>query len=253
LHQERGDGIVHSGYYAACAGLQAQSQALELVANNLANVNTTGYRAQRALFRSLLGDSGAGSTDALNRAVNDFSMLGGSRTDLSSGNLERTGNSLDLAIEGPGFFAVQTQAGTLYTRNGNFQVSPDGRLVTAAGDPVLGQQGPITIPGGAISISPDGTLSADGAISDKLRMVEFAPGSAPAAVGNSYYAISQTDTRPAADSYVRQGMLEASNVNSVAATVELINIQRKAEMMERAMSVFYGNMDHTAASDLPRV
>jgi len=244
---------LNSGYYAACAGLQAQSQALELVANNLANVSTTGYRAQQALFRSLLADSAARSADPLNRAVNNFSLLGGSQTDLSAGNLERTGNSLDLAIEGTGFFAIQTQAGTLYTRNGNFQVSPSGRLTTAAGDLVLGEQGPITIPAGAIAISPDGTLSIDGAVADKLRLVEFTPGSAPLAVGKAYYSAPQADVRLAADSYVRQGMLESSNVNSVTAVVELITIQRKTEMLERAMSAFQSNLDHIAANDLPHV
>ena len=233
--------------------MQAQSQALELVANNLANINTTGYRAQQALFRSLLSESVAESADPLSRVVNNFSLLGGSRTDLSFGNLQQTGNSLDLAIEGNGFFAVQTQAGTLYTRNGNFQISPKGRLITAAGDLVLGEQGPITVPSGAVSISPDGTLSSDGAVADKLRVIEFALGSAPVAEGRSYYSAPQKDVRPAADSYVRQGMLESSNVNSVTAVVELISIQRKAEMLERAMSAFHSNLDHIAASDLPHV
>lgn len=242
-----------SGYYAACAGLQAQSQALELVANNLANINTTGYRAQQALFRSWLADSVAGSADPLNRAINNFNVLGGSRTDLGAGNLERTGNPLDLALEGSGFFAVQSQAGTLYTRNGNFQVSRNGRLITATGDLVLGEQGPIAIPSGAISISPDGTLSSDGAVADKLRVIEFVPGSGPTAVGRAYYSAPQTEVRPARDSYVRQGMLESSNVNSVTAVVDLITIQRKAEMLERAMAAFQSNLDHTAASDLPHV
>ena len=244
---------MNSGYYAACAGLQAQSQALELTANNLANVNTMGYRAQQALFRSTLAESLASSSDPLNRAVNDFNLLGGSRTDLSAGNLERTGNSLDLAIEGTGFFAVQSQAGVLYTRNGNFQSSPNGRLTTASGDLVLGDQGPIIVPSGAISISPDGTLSSEGAVAGKLRIVEFVPGSVPVAIGKSYYSAPQKDVLLAADSCVRQGMLESSNVNSVTAMVELIGIQRKAEMLERAMSAYYSNFDHIAANDLPHV
>jgi len=244
---------LNSGYYAACAGLQAESQALELVANNLANLNTMGYRAQQALFRSTLAESLAGSSDPLNRAINNFNALGGSRTDLSAGNLERTGNSLDLAIEGMGFFAVQSKAGTVYTRNGNFQISPNGRLSTATGDLVLGEQGPIIVPSGPVSISPDGTLSSDGAIAGKLRIVEFVTGSVPVAMGNSYYSADQKDVRLSPDSYVRQGMLESSNVNSVTAMVELIGIQRKAEMLERAMSAYYANFDHIAANDLPHV
>ena len=147
-----------SGYYAACAGLRAQTQALEVVANNLANINTGGYRGQQPTFHSLLVNASGAAANPLNRAINNFNVLGGTRLDLSQGNLDRTGNSLDLAIEGSGFFAVQTPAGTLYTRKGNFQVSPNGQLTTSGGDQVLGTEGPITLPSGTITISPDGTL-----------------------------------------------------------------------------------------------
>ncbi|MBV8049757.1 MAG: flagellar basal-body rod protein FlgF [Acidobacteriaceae bacterium] len=244
---------MNSGYYAACAGLEAQSRALDLVANNLANLNTSGFRAQQSLFRSFLADPSAAVEDPLNRAINNYSVLGGSRIDLSSGNLQRTGNSLDLAIEGSGFFAVQTHAGVVYTRDGNFQISAAGRLVTRAGDLVLGEQGPISIPSGVISISPDGTLSADGAVVDKMRVLQFATGSEPISIGESYYSIPKDQVRPATDSYVRQGTLESSNVNAMTAMVELITIQRKAEMLERAMSAFQSNLDHIAANDLPHV
>jgi flagellar hook-basal body protein len=145
-----------SGYYAACAGLRAQTQALELIASNVANISTTGYRGQQPMFHSLLASAGHQLTDPLNHAINDFGVLEGSRTDLSTGNLERTGNSLDLAIEGKGFFAVQTQ--TLHTRNDSFQVSSKGQLITAAGDLVLGEDGrPIAMPSADISINLDGT------------------------------------------------------------------------------------------------
>jgi len=244
---------MNSGYYAACAGLQAQSQALELTANNLANLDTTGYRAQTSLFRSLLADAVSDSADPINRAVNNFNLLGGSQTDLHAGNLERTGNPFDLAVEGKGFFAVQTSAGTLYTRDGNFQVSRTGRLTTSSGDPVLGEDGPLVIPAGTISISPDGTLSSDGAIAGKLRLVEFTPGASPTPYGKSYYSAPNAQVRLAVDSYVRQGMLESSNVNAVESLVDLITIQRRAEMLQRAMSAFNSNFDHIAASDLPHV
>ena len=244
---------MNSGYYAACAGLKAQTQALELISNNVANLNTTGFRGQQTTFQSLLASSSAGVTTPLNQAVNDFNVLGDSRIDLSAGNLESTGNPLDLAIEGSGFFAVQTKAGTVYTRNGNFQASADGHLTTSAGDLVLGENGPLTIPSGEVSFSPDGTLSSGGAVAGKLRMVEFAPGSSPSPLGNSYYSAPAADTRPAATSYVRQGTLESSNVGAVSAVVQLITVQRRAEMLERAMSAFYANFDHIAANDLPHV
>jgi flagellar basal-body rod protein FlgF len=248
-----GEENVNSGYYAACAGLKAQTQALELIANNVSNVNTTGFRGQQPLFRSVLANTGIEFTDPLNRAVNDFSVLGSSQTDLTAGNLERTGNPLDLAIEGAGFFAVQTKAGTLYTRNGNLQVSSDGHLVTAAGDLVLGEQGPITVPSGDLSIGPDGTLSSAGAVAGKLRIVELTPGSSLVPMGKSYYSAPGDALRPAVGSYVRQSMLESSNVNSVSAVVDLITVQRRAEMLERAMTAFHSNLDHIAANDLPHV
>ncbi|MBZ5573072.1 MAG: flagellar basal-body rod protein FlgF [Acidobacteriia bacterium] len=244
---------MNSGYYAACAGLRAQTQALELIASNVANINTTGYRGQQPMFRSLLASFSGELANPLNYAINNYNVLGGSRTDLSAGNLERTGNPLDLGIEGNGFFAVQTQAGTLYTRNGNFQASPRGQLTTAAGDPVLGEQGPITLPSGVISISADGTLSVSGAVAGKLRIVEFSSVGDVEPVGGSYYSAVVNSVRPAVLSYVRQGMLESSNVNSVSSVVDLITVQRRAEMLERAMAAFHSNFDHIAASELGRV
>ena len=243
---------MNSGYYAACAGLQAQTQALELIANNLANLNTTGYRAQFPMFRDLL-PVGAESAEPLNQAINDFAVMSGSRTDLTSATLERTGNPLDWAIEGKGFFAVKTPSGTLYTRNGNFQVSKGGRLLTASGDPILSEQGEITVPAGTVSISEDGTLSVNGALAGKLRIVEFASGSTPVAAGNSYYSAPDNEMKPSPDSRIRQGMLETSNVNSISAVVNLLMVQRRAEMLTQAMGAFHSNFDKVAANDLPHV
>ncbi|MGA7380064.1 MAG: flagellar basal-body rod protein FlgF [Terriglobales bacterium] len=242
-----------SGYYAACAGLSAQTQALDLIANNVANLNTTGYRAQQQTFQSLVASASGEFANPLNRALNNFNVLGDTRTDLSGGSLQATGNATDLGIEGAGFFVAQTQAGTAYTRNGNFQISTTGQLLTQAGDPVLGEQGPINVPSGPLSISADGTLSVNGAVVDTLRLVELAPGSSPAAVGTSYYSAPDNTVQPAAHSSVRQGMLEASNVNPVTAVVDLLAIQRRAEMLERAMSAFYSNFNKVAANDLPHV
>ena len=148
-----------SGYYAACAGLAAQTQALELVAHNLANLATTGYRGQETTFRSLLAGNGAVHASALNTAVNNFGVLSGSRLDLTSGSLIPTGNPLDVAVSGSGFFTVQSAQGVLYTRDGSFHLTPTGQLVTSEGNTVLGEQGPITLPTGNLAISSDGTIS----------------------------------------------------------------------------------------------
>lgn len=241
-----------SGFYAACTGLRARVESLDLVAHNLANLNTTGYRGQQPTFRSLLALAADVAAPELNRAINNFGVLQSSRTDLSPGNLERTGNQLDLAVEGRAFFAVQTSVGILYTRNGNFQVSHKGQLVTAQQDLVLGEQGPIQVPGGTVSVGPDGTISVSGAVAGKLRLAEFNDPASLKPVGDSYYA-SEGTTRIAKNSYVRQGLLETSNVNPVTATVSLIALQRHAEMLQRALSTFHTEFNRIAAADLPRV
>ncbi len=244
---------MNSGYYAACSGLRAQTQALEYIANNLANINTTGYRGQLATFRSILAAAQMAGNNPLNRAINDFNILGGARLDLSSGNMTQTGNPFDVAIEGEGFLVVQTKAGTMYTRNGNLSVSATGQLVTAQGDLVLGDAGPVIVPSGEASISADGTLSVGGAVAGRLQIVDFPSDTQLVAEGTSYYSAPAGAARPAARSYVRQGMLESSNVNPVLGMVNLISVQRHAEMMQRALSAYYNEFNRVAANDLPRV
>jgi flagellar basal-body rod protein FlgF len=244
---------VDSGYYAACAGFAAQAQALELVAHNLANLGTSGYRAEQATFRSLMAGGGRAASNPLNAAMNDFGVLSGSRLDYTSGSLTATGNPLDIAVAGPGFLTLQSAAGPVYTRNGSLHLTPTGQLVTAQGDAVLGLQGPITLPNGAVAVSADGTISVDGNVVDQLRLAEFSPNTNLEALGNSRYAAPQGSALAPASSSVRQGMLEASNVSPVESVVELITIQRNAEMMQRALTLFDSQMNQTAAQDLPRI
>jgi flagellar basal-body rod protein FlgF len=242
-----------SGYYAAAAGLAAQTEALDLVAHNIANLATSGYRGQQATFRSLLTGNSPVAWNPLNAAVNNFSVLGGSRVDLSSASLAPTGGAWDLGIEGAGFFAVQSGKNTLYTRSGSFHVTATGQLVTSDGDPVLSEQGPITVPQGKAAVSSDGTVSVDGVVIAKLKLVEFSPNANLTPVGNVFYTAPSGSELPAAGSSIRQGMIEASNVNPVLSTVELITVQRNAEMMQRALGIFDSQFDQTAVQDLPRV
>jgi len=244
---------LNSGYYAACAGLRAQTQALEQVANNVANVNTNGYLGQQPTFRSLVAIKFGVPVTPLTAAINNFNVLGGTRLDLSPGNLQATGNTLDLAIEGNGFFVARTPNGPLYTRNGSFRLSPQGQLTTVDGDPVLGEEGPIILPSGQVSVSADGTISVEGAVVGKLRVVEFVPDSAPTPVGSSYYDMPDNGVRSATSAYVRQGMVEASNVNPVMSVMDLIAVQRYADMLQRALSAYYSDFNRIAAQDLPRV
>lgn len=242
-----------SGYMAVCTALVSRTQALDTIANNLANASTVGFRSERNEFSSVLASSGNGSESAFNQVINRYGILTGSSVDQSQGALQKTGNDLDVGIEGTGYFVIQTAGGTMYTRNGAFQVSGKGQLVTGSGDTVMGDTGAITMPPGSVTISTDGTISVNGAISGKLKVVEFPAGTELASMGNTYYSAPENTATAATNSSVRQGMLESSNVNPITSMVDLVTAQRTAEMMERALSMFSNEMDKTAAQDLPKV
>ncbi len=242
-----------SGLYAACAGLRAQSQALEVVAHNLANLNTPGFRGQQATFQSLLASTTPAMPTLLNLATNNFGVLEGSHVDMTSGSLETTGNLLDVGVEGVGFFVVQTAGGLRYTRNGSFRVDGKGELVTSAGDPVLGETGTIRVPAGPISISPDGTISVRDAVAGKIRLAEFAPGTRLEAEGKALLAAPGAKAQPARQASLRQGTLESSNVNAIESVVGLIQVQRHAEMLQRALSMFDAEFNRIAANEIPRL
>jgi flagellar basal-body rod protein FlgF/flagellar basal-body rod protein FlgG len=248
---------VDSGFYAAFTGLLAGTQALELAANNLANISTTGYKAQREFYKSImasLGNLNQRQVSPLNRVINNYGVLGGATVDVQAGTLERTGNDLDLAMEGSGFFVVQTKAGLKYTRNGNFRLEAEGRLVTAWGDPVLDDQNrPLDIPSGPVSVAPDGTISSQGAVVGNLQIVDFAPGTVLVPEGNSIYKAPTGSAMPAADPRVRQGMLEASNMSPITGTIGLIMIQRQTQLLQQALAIFHNDFNKSAAEDLPHV
>jgi flagellar basal-body rod protein FlgF/flagellar basal-body rod protein FlgG len=239
-----------SGYYAACSALVARTQALDVVANNLANTSTAGYRGHHTDFESILASASQGQSP-LNDAVNNFVGLGGSHLDMTQGNLERTGNNLDFAIQGKGFFVVQTPTARLFTRNGAFQVSAQGQLITADGHAVMGENGPIRVLGGNISVGQDGTISVNGAVAGKLRIVEFPAGTALESIGNTYYSAPARSEIASPGSRVQQGMLESSNINPVTCAIELISVQRYAEMSQRAVTLF--DEFNKNAADLSRV
>ena len=242
-----------SGLYAALTGWVARSQALDLAANNLANVSTTGYKTEREFYRSFAASAHRLGLTSLNRAVNDYGVLGGASIDLHAGSTEKTGNDLDVAFEGSGFLVAKTSAGERYTRNGNLSIGPTGLLVTSAGDPVLGEEGPIQIPTGKITISPDGTLSSEGAVVAKLRLADFATGTQLTEEGHTYFAAPKGSEQPASSPDLRQGFVESSNLNPVEGAVNLIELQRQAGLLQRALSIFHNDFNRTAVQELPNV
>jgi flagellar basal-body rod protein FlgF/flagellar basal-body rod protein FlgG len=241
---------MNNGIYAASTGLLARTQELDLAANNLANANTSGFRGQRVSFKSQMMTA---SANVSTRAVSSFGVLGDSRTDFSQGSLQQTGNPFDLALEGSGFFAVQSPTGTQYTRNGNFHLTKDGALITAQGYPVLGDKGPITLPGGNAEISSAGVISVNGDVAGQLQLTQFDPSVPLTSLGNANFSAPAAAATNATQLTVRQGSLESSNINPVESAVGLIEIQRNAEMMQRALTTFHNEFNRIAAEDLPKV
>jgi flagellar basal-body rod protein FlgF len=243
-----------SGYYAAMTGLVARGQALDTAATNLANAQTPGYRAEREFFRTrLLGPDARDSQ--LGQAVNSYGLLGGDTLNLAQGPFQQTGNPLDLALEGQGFFAVQAASGLRYTRDGSFHRSPKGLLVTDVNEPVLSSTGQfIQVPPGEVSVGDGGVLSVGGGTVATVGVFIFASGTALTPEGaNRYRAADGVNPVPNKSATVHQGAIEASNQDVVQGTMNLIMMQRQAEMMQKALNTFHNDFNKFATEDLPRV
>jgi flagellar basal-body rod protein FlgF len=250
-----------SGLYAAYTGLLGRMQALDSAANNLANAGTTGYRAQRDYFSGVMAGGMDQSTSPeasqVGQAVNGFGILGGDMLDMGQGQLTSTGNPLDFALQGQGFFAVTTANGTRYTRDGSFLRSSTGVLETSEGEPVLDiNQKTITIPSGVVHVGPDGNISvatANGsAIVAQVGVFDFGDRSALQAEGNNRF-LADGAKPVAGNAAVIQGSVEGSNEDAIHGTMQMVLVQRQAEMMQKALSVFDTSFDKIAAEDLPRV
>ena len=247
--------------YAAYTGLLARTQALDTAANNLANAGTNGFRAQRDTFSGVLANgfsydqmtSGQVGSQ-VGGSVNGFGVLGSSAMDLGQGAVVPTGNSLDLAISGQGFFAIQTANGVRYTRDGSFLKSPDGEIQTQQGESVLdAQMQPITLPSGPVEVSSDGTMSVDAGVVAKVGMFNVPANALTMEGTNRYIAAAGVTPLAATDATVKQGAIEGSNQDAVHGTMQLILTQRQAEMMQKALGVFNNDFDKTAVEEISRV
>jgi len=223
---------------ALLVGLSRQTtleRQLEVIANNIANVNTTGYKADQSLFEEYL-TSGAHEDNFIGRDRRvSYVQDRGTYRDFSQGALQQTSNPLDVAVDGGAFLTVQTAGGERYTRDGNLQLNNQGQLVTEGGDPVLGSSGPITFQptDHDINISPDGTITVvEGAartdtIRGKLRLVSFTDAQSLLKQGSNLYAAGTDNAaQPDLKATVRQGYVEKSNVNTVAEMGRMIEVSR---------------------------
>ncbi len=247
--------------WVAKTGLDAQQTRLNVISNNLANVNTTGFKRDRALFEDLLYQNvrqAGGQTAQATQAPTGLMLGTGTRVVATEkihaqGNMINTQNALDIAIAGEGMFQIQMPDGTLaYSRDGSFKLSNAGQLVTASGNPLAP---PIVIPGNAssITIGEDGTVSVElfaGGGAQQLGQIQIARFVNPAGLqplGNNLYKQTVASGEPQllnpgtqAAGTLRQGMLEASNVNVVEEMVNMIETQRAYEINSKAISAADG-------------
>jgi flagellar basal-body rod protein FlgF len=218
--------------YKALSGSIAQMQRLEVAAQDLANVNTSGYKGQRLVFSEILASRSVGSERPGGPVA-----IGDQRTNFFPGAIETTGNPFHLAIEGDGFFVVQTVRGERYTRNGSFTLKSDGTIITPQGDTLLGAGGPLQINGSKMQVAADGSVSSTEGDIGKLRIVRFRDSRQAVKEGANLFLSPPTNVEESPDARVLQGELEQSNVSPIDSMVSLIAIQRQFEAYERAMGL----------------
>ena len=234
------------GYYTALSGMRTRMDALDRLASDIANTSTAGYKTERAgtvqADRPSFGAVLQSAVDVTN---------GPARLNLRPGSLASTGRPLDLAIEGSGFFVVDTPAGPRYTRNGHLVRRADGVLATDGGDAIQGVSGPIQLGEGAIEIDSDGTVRSPTGVVGSLKVVEFAPDVQLVREGSSRF---RTDAQPrkVERPSLAIGAIEQSNVSVVERVAELSEVTRSYEALLRAVSVLMNDVDKTAISELGR-
>jgi flagellar basal body rod protein FlgG len=234
--------------------MKAHADALEITANNLANINTAGFKGSisfNTLLRESISDSGrpAGIGETINSSVRT-----GRSIDFSDGHILSTQRNLDIAIRGDGFLAVETPRGERYTRNGNMHMDADATLRTADGNAVLGVSGrPITLGPGEIHISGNGSVYLNGTEVDRLRIVSFQDRSQLLQEGGTLFAYNgEEEPDLSADTFVRSGYLEQANVNAVQAMIGMISNLRHFEAIQRSVSQEINTMNSRVIERLGR-
>lgn len=213
----------------------ALERQMDVVANNLANINTTGFKSEDMLFEEykmpVASDRDFSYQDQILSYTQDWATI----HNMQPGPVTQTGNPLDVALEGPGFLTVQTPQGVRYTKDGSLQIDQAGRLVDLSGNPVLGDGGPIQFDPSEtdIMIGADGSISTSAGTKGRLAIAEFAdPQSLTRQGGNLYDGgtpVAATQTR------VEQGAIEKSNVSGVAEMTQMIRVQRMYETLANLM------------------
>ena len=239
---------------AAASGIRARIESLDLLANNIANASAPGFKADREYFGQYLAEEAADSPDGTTPTT--LPVIERQWTNFAQGSLADTGNPLDLALSGKGFFVAAGPSGNVFTRDGSLLVSPQGQLVTLDGYPIQGQDGKSisldrSLP---VEITADGLVKQNGQDVSQLAVVDFADPSVLAKRGNNYFGIdvSTVQPAPATSVQVQQGKLEAANDQPAESAVRLVTILRQFESLQKAMSIG-AEMNKRAVEEVARV
>ena len=232
---------------SAVIGLFRQERRYELISNNLSNVKTPGFKKDVPIFHEVF-------SEALHPSLSALSMdLEFSQTLLAQGEIQNSGNPLDLAIEGEGFFRVKTPEGVRYTRNGNFRLTREGILVQSNGFPVLSWNGEITLRGNQIAVEKDGVIKVDGEEREKLALVTFADLKALKKEGKTLFKLEgEQEEKEAEGTQIVQGALEGSNVNVMEEMVQMIDSLRTFQACYKIVQV-QDEMNARSVNDLAKV
>lgn len=251
---------------SAMFGAMSNEIRMNQIANNLANVNTNGFKKDVVAFKDtfarfahdyLVDSKGFLRDKEMWPKANVIAKprLSDQRMDFSQGSMKETGNPLDFSLLGDGFFKVRTPDGDYMTRDGSFKLTSDNRLVTPRGFEVLGEGGPITIPpGGRVEVDPTGRIHVNGQVVDTFQLVDVDDKNMLQKIGNNLYQIdpaSQAQEIAPGELSVEQGFLEAGNVNVVTEMVNMIEVQRSFQMYTKAMQAEQG-MDRKLVNQIGR-
>jgi flagellar basal-body rod protein FlgF len=244
-------------YYVAAGSLNARSLQLDVLANNLANASTVGYKSERTFFQVFNKATQSARNLPLTRDVNDGTVVAQRGLDMSQGSLKQTNASLDVAIQGDAFFQVRTPQGVRATRDGRFKLGKDGVLQALDGSPVMGKNGQsLTLDPAlpVVAISADGIISQGSSAQEQktIGQIDLKAYANPSALVRTgalrFDASGQQEAVPKAT--VAQGYLEQSGVDVAACMVEMIRINRLFEMSEKVASTLTNNLDAHATNDL---
>jgi flagellar basal body rod protein FlgG len=224
---------------AASSGLRSRMQSLDMLANNLANSGTAGYKSDREFYGLFVGEDASGSAEDGSSSTSP--NIERQWTDFSQGPLQSTGNEFDVALSGRGFLTANGPSGVLYTRNGNLHVSSTGELVTGEGYPIRSKGGGslAVTSGKSVEIDKDGTVRQDGRTLGQLEIVDFKSTDSLKKAGAACFQNSDPKNAPAAagDVQVEQGKTEGSNVAVPEAAMRLVGVMRQFEMLQKAVTM----------------